>query len=251
MENHDDTKQKFINNIVKNSNIFAYMYKLYIIPNGEQRDFRLGILYDKLVSYISNKDKINSVNEIFKYYNSYTSGKKISGKKILTAYIIASFPEYVLSLKRKNISIEKHRYLYQIYDIAKKLICHINDLCISEDSINILDLVSCIDKYTEYFDIFIKLDRIKSINKLINHWCDSKETIERIEESDKYKKNTYQKNKVLVAVKNTQKNIEKHIKKFDKNFDIGKLNTYYDMKKKVTANVKKAFYNKLHTRYSN
>jgi len=169
---------------------------------------------------------------------------RYTGKKLLAAYIITLFPECALSIKKKDLSIEKHGYVYQVYDIAEKLIHKINDIC-DKVSTDVDDFIECVDKYTAYFNIFMSLDREKSISELVNHWCDTSTTMEEIEISEKYKNNTYQKNKVLEIVFTARKNIEKNIRGFDKNFDLTKLKSYYDMKKKVTNNVTKAFYDKL------
>ena len=91
MEVKNQSKLNFLNSITQNNNIFECMYDLYTVPNGEQRDFLIGKTYDKLIGYISEKKIIDSVNNIFKYYNTFTSGKKITGKKILTAYVITVY----------------------------------------------------------------------------------------------------------------------------------------------------------------
>ena len=245
MEVKNQAKLNFLNSITKNNNMFKYMYGMYTIPNGKQRDFRVGIIYDKLISHISKKETIDSVNNIFKYYNTYTSGKKVTGRKILTAYIITISPEHVLSIKKEELTAEKSGYKYQIYDVAKKLILCINDISTKKQTDMIEDLTKCIDQYTEHFDIFIKLDEIKSVNELINQWCDTMATIEEVEKSEKYKNNAFQKKKTIKVVTNTLKKIEKYIKMFDKNYDLSKLKKYYDLKEMVTKNMKKAFYNKL------
>ena len=220
----------FVELLTKNRDTFKYMYQL----RNEH------LLYDRITRYVSDKNVIDTTNEIFKHYNTFAP--KITGKEVLTAYVIALLPEYVLSVKKSDISSELG-YIYQTYMAANNLIEQINDLCSGSGVME--KFVPCVITYQECFHMFMEVDRARSISELVHYWCDTKKTLDEIPLSEKYKNNPGQKKQVLEAISNTQRTIERNIKRFDKNFDMSKLRSYYELQKKVTNNVKKAFFDKL------
>lgn len=236
MENIE--KKKFIETLVYNISVFKPLYTIYSIKDGERRNFVLEDIYKKMTICLKNPDIIKKVQDILVHYNKYNT-TKINSRMLLTAYMIASLPEYTLSIKRSEIK-NLNGYERLTFDAAENIV---NIIDIIKPDTNISVLEEGIQKYVEYFKVFLNLDKVRSITELIGHWCDTEETIREVTESERY--SSYQKENTIETVKSIQTKIEQYIKTFDKNFDIAKLPLYFEMRSKIEKSMKLIFFDKL------
>ena len=166
-------KKKFVKTLINNISVFKPLYTIYSINDGEQRDFVLNGIYEKMTEYLKNPNIIKKVRDILIPYNKY-SETKINSRMLLAAYMIAALPEYTLSVKRSEIR-NLNGYEKLTFNAADTIVNLIDTI---KPNANIVILEDSIKKYVEYFKIFLKLDKVRNITELIGHWCDTEQNIE-------------------------------------------------------------------------
>jgi len=218
---HSIILNTFIKTIHKNVDIIMTLYNMS--KNSSENN------YLKIKSSMINVNFLQTFDNVLQQLYRLT-GIKCNKKKIMSAYMISSHPEHVLSV---NIAfIEKHPKSYEniLYRLSVEITEIFNDiLCynlINEDVIK-----NIFGEYNVMFDLFIILDKKKKIDELIKEWYENELTIDKINKSNRY--SDEQKIDVLFYLNEHKNKIKKFIKIFDNKFDFNYLNIY----KKIYDNI--------------
>ena len=184
-------KRKFIQGLKEIKDILNKMFKIYALDTGEARNLALQYDFDKMISFIREKENIKLMDNILNCYNRYNrytnNNNKITSRKLYVTFIIASFPEYVLDFKRDKMNELKSGYEIHIFNLACKIVEYLHKF--ANKGIGLFDMelfTMYVNLYCRYYKIFIELDRIKKINELINMWCNTQETIIEVGKYKKY-----------------------------------------------------------------
>lgn len=245
-------KKKFITDFKKKKYIFCNLFDLI------NRDNIINITnkFDNTTTYIRKKEIINEIDIILKSYyrmlNNISSNNndidvisfQLNSRIFLSLFIIYGFPEFTLSIKKKDINNNINNINYDIYKLSEELIKNINVFLENSYNNEILrKFIKSINMYSNCFMMWINHDKINKINELYNEWYGIQETINDIEESDKY--DDEQKKNSIQTLNNSQNNLIKLIKKINPNFDIKHLKLYSSLSTKLKKNFEKSYWDLL------
>jgi hypothetical protein len=240
-------KNRFLKVFSQKKKLFVKLYQLSHIDINNDNVIEK---FDELGKFLKRKDVIKSANNFVNKYNRFANrgvnDKKLTGRKLLSIYMIYGFPEFILEQSRDVLNNAKSGYEYEIYDICKNIVKMILKFYMNEknwtDS-KMLVFSLYMQLYTVFFDVFLNLDKIKQTNFLVNAWCDRMATVDEVEKSDKYTED--QKESSIKILKEGMENIEKNILKLDKNFNLKNLNSYHNVSTSVKKNMEKGYFDML------
>jgi hypothetical protein len=147
---------------------------------------------------------------------------KLTPRVFLSAWTIASFPEYILDRKIEDIA-EADRYVVAVFKASVDFINIINDTLETPTPDNFIKLISCLNTYANTFNHFLQKDKILKIKELASQWYGLGKNIKLINNSDKY---GHDNKKCSFEIQKTRIAIEKHIKKIAPDFDLEELKKF-------------------------
>ena len=252
-------KKNFINTLKKKKHIFDELLCLIDRNNINNMDKN----FDNLSLFIKKKETINDINNILKKYyrmvNNISSTNnninvisfQITSRIFLSLFVIYGFPEISLSIKKKDIQNSSENNINNdIYKLSEKVIININNLYKElTDNEALRQFVKSINMYSNCFMLWINNDKINKITELYYQWHEIQETINEINNSNKY--DDTQKNDTINAMKNSQDNLIKLIKKINPQFNINHLKIYSSLSFQLKNNFEKSYWDILKTDLEN
>lgn len=197
-------------------------------------------IFQIVTSYISNNEIIDLIDKMLnRYYRFICSDNneyykliapKLDARKFLSSYVIAIFPEFVLSKTENEIIQEESGIFYDIYTLSHNLIRIFHNYYIS-NTLKTDELIKSINKYSNAFTIFISIDRINKVNELITKWNLIENIKSKIFLSSHYEKS--QKKSVIEFLETEQQDIIKYIKLIDVEFNLELLELLKDLTTKI------------------
>ena len=169
-------KNTFIKTVHKNVDTIMAIYNMS--KNSSENN------YIKIKLAMTNENFLLSYKHIL-YQLNRLYGIHCNEKKVLSAYMISSHPEHVLSV---NIAfIEKHPKSYEniLYRLSVEITEIFNDI-LCYDLVDDEVIKNIFSEYNVMFNMFITLDKKKKIDELIKEWYDNEITINSVTNSNKY-----------------------------------------------------------------
>lgn len=191
---------------------------------------------------LTDSGTIKSITELInKYYDWVKHNPEVSVKLtprvFLSAWTISSYPEIVLDTKREQIA-EGDTCIVSIFNAATNFISIINKTIETPTPDNFIDLISCLNTYSNTFNYFLHRDKIKKIKDLAVQWYGLGKNIKLIEESKKYGDDQ---KKCLNEISKTRATIEKHIKNLSPTFDLDELKKFETLADNAELTALKAY----------
>lgn len=164
---------------------------------------------------------------------------KINGRKLITAWLIVSFPEYILEIVKPDNKDKENEYPYDIFFISESLIDNLNFIS-SGNMYNeaIRKFKKSLNKYSNAVNYFLLRDKSEMIQKLINEYINMNKTIKGIEDSDKYSED--EKNQSISIISKSKETIVSHLKKLDSDINLPDLEIQSQIQDAFTSNMEKA-----------
>jgi hypothetical protein len=243
-------KKNFINTLKKNKKIFDEL--LCLINRNNINNMNQN--FDNLSLFIRKKETINNINNILKKYyrmvNNISSTNndinvisfQINSRIFLSLFVIYGFPEILLSIKKEDMQNSSENNINNdIYKLSEKVIININNLYKKlTDNEALRQFVKSINMYSNCFMLWINNDKINKITELFYQWHEIQETINEINNSNKY--DDTQKNDTINTMKNSQDNLIKLIKKLNPKFNINNLKIYSSLSFQLKHNFEKSYW---------
>jgi hypothetical protein len=226
-------KNTFIKTVHKNVDTIMAIYNMS--KNSSENN------YIKIKLAMTNENFLLSYKHIL-YQLNRLYGIHCNEKKVLSAYMISSHPEHVLSV---NIAfIEKHPKSYEniLYRLSVEITEIFNDI-LCYDLVDDEVIKNIFSEYNVMFNMFITLDKKKKIDELIKEWYDNEITINSVTNSNKYSEE--QKQDVLFYLNDHKNKIKNFIKSFDRNFNFNILNVYKKIYDNIDSSCRSIFWNTL------
>lgn len=226
-------KSRFLESLFKCKYIFAILNSFKIIKLNKDLNSinEINQLFIKMKSYINEPDITNSISGMLnKYYrwicrndrNYYRMiAPKLDSEKFLGSYILAIFPEFLLSSTHNEIIENKNDTVYHIYTMANDLINNINYINQFDNNTKLDEFVKSINNYSNAFRDLITKGKVKTINELIVKWNDLENMKSKF--SIDSKSITQQKKSLIECLDKRQELIMSSIKKIDRKFDTNLL----------------------------
>ena len=217
--------KKFISTLKNNKNIINELnnflespkYINFFNPENDN-ELRFQKLKNILVSH-NNISKFQIlINSFYKFHKvSPNIATKIDAKKLMSAWMIVGFPEFVLGKSKVNISNE-NIYPDDIYLIACKMITNLNYLIEHKSNYNdehVRMFLKSMNQYSNALYYFINRDKLEQLEKLILEYSDINATSNLILNCNNYTDDV--KEESVNVLNNTKDMIFKYIQKLDKN----------------------------------
>jgi hypothetical protein len=208
--------------------------------------------FDKLTKQLIVKKNIQNVdlflNRFYRYYKQDNDvAQKLNARKLLTLYAFVGFPEIVLSKDKSDLdNTDKFSGSYEadIYFIALELRNKIRDLeYILTNAESLRKFIKLMNIYSNIFNMFLNVDKIKKVDQLMQEWYQNDKTIEQIAQSEKYSEE--QKEESINVIKGTQTKVVDLIKTVSPKFNEKHLTLYKELTNKLEFNLKKGFWDLL------
>ena len=228
--------KKFYKSIAVNSRLF-YLLDSYTVLGQEQTDKRFCELQRILVSSQHLKNITEFINTLYRYYEIDDKvAPKINARKFLIAWLIVSFPEFTIDIKRPNEN--KDQYPIDIYFICQDMISYTYLLLTKKTKEDLRKFKKAFNKYSNAINYFLARDKHEHVRKLINEFIDIDKTIDGINKSTKY--NQEEKDASIAVISKTKNKIATHLKKIDSTIELGYLETISKIYYSVEDNMEKA-----------
>jgi hypothetical protein len=184
--------------------------------------------FDMHMELLMNVATVKPITELINRYYDWVKHNpevsvKLSPRVFLSAWTIASFPEYVLDRKIEDIT-EADKYVFAVFNASVNFINVINDTIETPIPDNFIKLISCLNTYANTFNYFLQKDKILKIKDLASQWYELGKNIKLINNSDKY--GNEDKKNCSFEIQKTRTTIEKHIKKIAPEFDLDELKKF-------------------------
>jgi hypothetical protein len=202
--------------------------------------------FDEFRKIIMKKDIINSSSYFISCLEKFKKKLDINPKILITSYLISGFSDDLLGPLK-----DRHPSDNMILNLSINLVE-------SLETNDINTIWSLLKDFKQYFDIWSKGDKNRTIENLIISYHYRTEHIDKIKSGEINNKSTDSQQKEMILELESQRNeIIKNIKALDKNFDIEYLKTnsktlfdsiqkaWHTMSVNITNTMKKAYYDKL------
>ena len=222
---HNFFRKKLRQSIIENVNLIKTMTSLTKEPihyNLFDKNQTVTEKYNELKKILMSRNNIIIFDNIIRMINKCYK-IELTSKKLMTAWIIIGFPEFVLG-KDKNLIKNINEYPDDIYFIAKNMIESFIKFPYNKTYDDDRKFFKIINQYTNAINYFLLRDKTEQINKLIVEYIDIYKTIKSIESSNKYDDKT--RTECLDVITKMQHNIAKHIFVLNKDITIDILNNY-------------------------
>lgn len=213
------------NNIDLIKELMSYENKIEEIHLFDHENHREK-LFDSLKKLIIKKENINGLNDmlsnLYNYYKvNILIAPPITPQKLLSAWIIVNFPEYILGKQKKDLT-DQYSYPDDIYIITKTFIDNFNKLLVCPfDNDTKRCFFKSFNKYSNAITYFLERDKLHQLNKLINEYHEINNTINMLILDNKMEPSD--KTKCLDEIKKTKSNITSYILKLDKSIKIDEI----------------------------
>lgn len=225
--------KKFYKSMAMNSRLF---YLLDSYTSSEQIDKKFCELQRILVNSQHLKHIAELINTLYRYYKIDDKvAPKINARKFLIAWLMVSFPEFTIGIKRPGIN--KEEYPIDIYFICQDLISYTYQLLTKKTSEDLRKFKKAFNKYSNAINYFLARDKHEHVRKLINEFIDIDKTIDEISKSTKY--NQEEKDSSIAVISKTKSKIAIHLKKIDSTIELSYLETISKIYYSVEDNMEK------------
>ena len=178
--------------------------------------------FDSFTKVLQDKTTIEQMNDVLIKMNrckckDSNIAFRINARQFLSAWMIYLFPEMILGKEKEKITND-YEYPNDIYNISSDLINRLNLINVYPNDIEYKRLLfKTFNQYSNAITYFLQRDKIEKINKLIDDYFATNETLREVYKSDKYETND--KKNIIETIRNTKKQILTHIQKLDKNIE--------------------------------
>jgi hypothetical protein len=209
------------------------------------------ILFNQLKKTVTIPQLIYGINNFLAVHYRYAGfdneiAPKIDAKKFLIAWIIVSFPEYVLGTanpkKDENFNDKKYIYPYDIYFISLNFIKDLNIL-VTNKFATTLDQIRQFKKsfnmYSNAINYFLNRDKSEQIQSLFTEFININTTINDIKKSNKYT-DPLIRSETIQIVTNTKLKIAAYLNKLDNTICLRDLEIQSKLYDKIGTECEKA-----------
>lgn len=240
--------RKFLIELEKNKEFIITM-GLYLEPPRhinmfdpeKQRNERFDEMRNILIKNMRQFDALLDCG--YRYFGFDTKiAPKINSRKMMTAWMITSFPEFILEIPKpqnRNQELED-KYPRDIYFIAYDFIQNLNNICHKNTNHESLrKFKKSFNKYSNAIHYFLKRDKNEQIQKLLNEFINMNKTIGKIKDSKKYTDDET-KEKSIQIINLSKYKIASHLKRLDSGIELDDLEVQFQIHDVIEKNMERA-----------
>jgi hypothetical protein len=223
------------------------------IPMFVDRHDYINNQYKQCIGVLTNKQNLQTIALFVNALNRFCSQsfdiivKKLTPQTLLTAWLIVSFPEFILEVGREELHTNSNIYPNEIYFIALEAINVIKMIGLLDTFTNEFKrvLVKRINIYCNAINYYLVRDRGEMTKKLVTEWLEIHSTLKLIKTSKLYVSED-ERRACFMQVAQTKFKVMENIKKISPEIKEDELKLYAKMLDRVAImgkqNEKKMLY---------